>query len=115
MNNHKYYFFDGINNVNDLDLNNILLDEKSCEIFSIYDVAYKTRYGSKLLRIMFDKFRWITTKYNSTKYLALFHSGEKYDRIFDRIRYLIMLKNNISNVYSHKYTISKLIQIMTYV
>ena len=31
----------------------------------------------------------------------LFHSDE---RIFERIRYLIMLKSNISDVYSHKYT-----------
>ena len=35
--------------------------------------------------------------------LAVFHSNEKYETIFDRIRYL-MLKSNISNVYSHNYT-----------
>ena len=29
---------------------------------------------------------------------------KKYEKIFDRIKYLIMLKNNISGVYSHKYT-----------
>ena len=39
------------------------------------------------------------------KYLALFHSNEKYDIIFDRIRYLIiiLLRSNISYVVSHKY------------
>ena len=38
----------------------------------------------------------------SSKKLALFQS-EKYDRIFNRTRYLIVLKSNISYVYAHKY------------
>ena len=33
-----------------------------------------------------------------------FHSNEKYERTFDIIRYLIMLKISISYVVSHKYT-----------
>ena len=37
-----------------------------------------------------------------TKYLALFHS-ETFERIFNRIRYVNVLKSNISYVYSHKY------------
>ena len=41
----------------------------------------------------------IFKKNDKTKYLALFHSDEKYERIFDRIRYL---KSNISDIYSHK-------------
>ena len=41
-------------------------------------------------------------KCNKTKYLALFPHGEKYERMFDRIKYF-MLKSNISYVYSHKY------------
>ena len=32
------------------------------------------------------------TKYDSTKYLALFHSDERYEIIFDKIRHLIALK-----------------------
>ena len=39
-------------------------------------------------------------KYNSTKYIALFHSGENYQRIFDTTRYLIMLRNRMSNMFS---------------
>ena len=35
------YYFDGIININGLDLNNIWLDEKSHEI---YDVKYKILY-----------------------------------------------------------------------
>ena len=36
-----------------------------------------------------------------TKYLALFHSDENIDRIFNR-RWLFVMKNNNSDVYSHK-------------
>ena len=36
--------------------------------------------------------------------MPLLHSNEKYNKFFDRIRYLIMLKSNISYVVSHKYT-----------
>ena len=36
--------------------------------------------------------------------ISCFHFNEKYERAFGRIRYLIMLKRNISDVYSHKYT-----------
>ena len=41
-------------------------------------------------------------KYDFTKYLALFHLFEKYERIFDLITYLIMLKDNIMGFYYHK-------------
>ena len=42
------------------------------------------------------------TKYG-TKYLALPHSNRKYERIFNRFRYFIMLKNNITDIYPIKY------------
>lgn len=42
-------------------------------------------------------------KYYRTKYLGLFHSNEKYETIFEKIRYLVLLKNNVSDVYPHKY------------
>ena len=51
----KYYYFDDIINIHDLDLDNISLDEKSYENFLIYDVTYKTPYGAKPLRIIFDE------------------------------------------------------------
>ena len=38
-------------------------------------------------------------KYDKTRYLSLFHS-KKFDKIFDRVSYLIRLKSNISGVYS---------------
>ena len=38
-----------------LELDNILLGEKSNKIFLIYYVGYKNRYGAKTLSIIFDK------------------------------------------------------------
>ena len=40
--NRSCYYLDDIININDLDLYNILKDEKSYENISIYDVAYQT-------------------------------------------------------------------------
>ena len=48
---------------------------------------------------MFEKVDGFIKEYNGTKYLALFGS-EKYNAIFDRIRYLIRLKSLISHVVS---------------
>ena len=39
-----------------------------------------------------------------TKYLALFHSDEEYEKKIDVIKCLIMLKSNTSDVYSYEYT-----------
>ena len=50
--------------------------------------------GAKFLRIIFDKVDGNIRKFGGTKYPELFHSNKKYDRIFDRIRYLITLKSN---------------------
>ena len=63
-------------------------------------VACKPQYGAKLLRIIFDKVDEYIRKYDRTKYLTLFYSNERWKRNLDRIRYIIMLKSNISDVYS---------------
>ena len=52
----------------------------------------------------FHKVDGYITKYDKTRYLALFHS-EKFDRIYNRIRYRIRLRSNISSVYSDNTTI----------
>ena len=49
------YYFGGIININDLDLNNNLLDETSHENILLYDVTYTTLYNPKSLRIIFRK------------------------------------------------------------
>ena len=102
--NRTCYYFDDTININDLDLGNILLNKKSYKNVLSYDLAYKTSYGSKPLHIIFDKVDSSLGKYDETKYLALFHSDEKYEIISDRIRYLMMLESNILGVYSHKFT-----------
>ena len=51
---------------------------------------------------MFHKVDRFIRDYKETQYLALFRS-EKYDAIFNRIRYQITLKSSISYVVSHNY------------
>ena len=96
--------FDGIIKINDIDLDNILLSEKLYVNNSIYDTAYKTPYGAKLCRIIFDKFDGSFREYNGNKHQALFHSDVNYEKTFDRIGHLFILKSKISDVYSHKYS-----------
>ena len=69
------------------------MDYKKHENISIFDVAYKIRYDANALPIIFEKV--VGWKYNRTKYLWLFYSNKKYDRISYRIRYLITSKSNI--------------------
>ena len=94
-----YDYFDDIINTNDLDLDITLLNEKTHENILICDVSYKNPYGAKLLHIIFDKVGGYIREHDRTKYLGLFYSDEKYEIIFDRIRYLIMIKCKISDVY----------------
>ena len=58
--------------------------------------------GAKPLDIKFDntqRFIWV---YDGTRYLVLF-GGEKYDFLYNRIRYLIGVKIGITYVISHTY------------
>ena len=72
----------------DFDINNILIDKKSHENILIYGISYKTLIALKPLRIRFDTIDGFIRIYDGTRYLKLF-SSEKYDAIYDRIRYLI--------------------------
>ena len=101
------YYFDGIISINDIDLANTLVNERSYGKILIYIVAYKIPYGSKDLHVIFNKVEGYIRKYDKTRYLALFHSDKNCQRFFDRIRYHLMLKYNISEVYSHKFMESK--------
>ena len=93
------YCFDDIIKLEDLDLDNILIDEKSHENIFIYDISYKTLIDPKPLRI-FDKADGLIKIYDGTTHLALFNS-EKYDAIYDGVRYLISLKCRITYIFSH--------------
>ena len=57
---------------------------------------------AKLLRIRFDKIDGFIGVYDGTRYLVLFGS-EKYDSIYNRIKYLISVKCGITYIISHYY------------
>ena len=57
----------------------------------IYDVLYETLIGAKRFGILFHKEDGFIRDYDGTKYVVLF-GLEKYDAIYDRIRYLIVLQ-----------------------
>ena len=81
------------------------MDKKPSKNILIYNVAYKTQYGAKPLHIIFNKVDGYIRNYDKTRYLQLLHSSnEKYERMFDGFRYLIMFLSNISDLYSYKYT-----------
>ena len=50
--------------------------------------------------IKIDKIHGLIRIYDWSRYLTLFGS-EKYDAIYDRIRYLISLKSGITYIFSH--------------
>ena len=98
--NRRCYHFDDIIKLDDFDLDNILIDEKSPENTFIYDISYKTLIYSKLLHIRFDKVDGFIRIYDKTGHLTLFRS-DKYDGIYNRIRYLMSLKSGIIYIFSH--------------
>ena len=66
----------------------------------IYDISHKTLIGPKPLRVRFDKIDGLVKMYDGTKYIILL-GPEKYDAIYNRIRYLISLKSSITYMFSH--------------
>ena len=58
--------------------------------------------GAKPLHIKFDNIEGFIRVYDGTRYLVLF-GGEKYDFLYNRIRYLIGVKIGITYVISHDY------------
>ena len=49
------YYFDDIIKLEDFDIDNILMDEKSYENILIYNILYKLLIGAKPLCIRFNK------------------------------------------------------------
>ena len=64
----------------------------------IYDISFKTLIVPKPMRIRFDKIVGFIRIYDGTRYLTLFGSGN-YDAIYNRIRYLMILKCGITYTY----------------
>ena len=72
--NRTCYYFDDIIKLEDFDLDNILIDEKSHENILIYNISYKTLIDQKPLRIRFDQIDGFIIIYDGTRYLTLFGS-----------------------------------------
>ena len=71
----------------------------------MYNISYNTLIDAKSLRIRFNKIVRFIRVYDGTTYLVLFGS-EKYDFIYNRIRYLIGVKSGLC-VISHNYAKTK--------
>ena len=83
-------YFDDIIKLKDVGLNNILINEKLYEHFGLWHFIQNFHW-SKILRIRFDKLHGFIGVYYETRYLVIF-GPEKYDAIYNRIRYLIGVK-----------------------
>ena len=68
------YFFDNIIKIEDFDLDNILIDEKSNEIVLVYNILCKSLIDSKPLRVRFDEIDEVIKVYDGNRYLVLFES-----------------------------------------
>ena len=58
--------------------------------------------GAKPLQIMFDKIDGFSKIYDGTRYLVLFRP-ERYNAIYDKIRYLISEKSGITYSINHNF------------
>ena len=76
------YYFSDIIKLEDFDLDNTLIDEKSHKNILIYDISYETLIDPKHLGIRFDKMDRFIRIYDGTRYLKLFGS-EKCDAIYN--------------------------------
>ena len=86
------YYFENIINGTFINLSDILLEEKLYEKISIYDILYKTSKVQKPLHIRLDKLDgFITVLNGKMKHLLLFDHG-LFNKICDKIKYLIRKK-----------------------
>ena len=91
----RCYYFNDIIKLEDFDLDNILIDQKSHENILIYDISYEASIGSKPLRIRFEKIDGIIRIYDRNRYLTLVGT-KTYDTIYDKVRYHTSIKSGIT-------------------
>ena len=60
------YYFDDVIKIEDFNLDNILIDEKSYENVLVHNISYKTLIDAKPLRIRFDKIDGFIRVYDET-------------------------------------------------
>ena len=81
----------------------ILMKKLNLKIFVlVYDISCKSLIGAKPLRVRFDFGNGFISVYDTSRYLVLF-STDKYDAIYNSIRYLLSLKNGTTYVIYHSY------------
>ena len=86
--NRTCYYFHDIIKIEDFNLDNILIYEKSYENILVHNISYKTLTDAKPLRIRFDKIDGFIRVYDGTRHLVLFRS-ERHDFIYKSARNLI--------------------------
>ena len=86
----------------DINLDNILIDEKWCKNILVYNISYKFLIWAKPLPIKFDKSNGFIIVYDRFSYLALF-GVEKYHFIYNKITFLKGVKSGIADVISYYY------------
>ena len=97
------YYFDVIINVTKINFGSILLIKKLYENISAYNISYKSPTCPKPLRIKFDKINgFIISIDDKIKPLVLFDYG-LFDKICDKIKYLISKKGGITNSINHNF------------
>ena len=69
-------------------------------LINILKVLLMIQSWHKVTTYYFDKADGYIRKYDGTKYLALFHSDEKYERILIE---LDTNESNVSDIYSHRF------------
>ena len=78
------------------------MDGKSYQNILIHEIWYKNLIAAKPLRLRFDKVDGFIRVYDGTRYLVLF-GPEKYDAIFNKIKYIISQKSGITYVFFYNY------------
>ena len=87
----------------DIYLSNISLDKKLYENISVYDISYKISVGPKPLGNRFDKLDgFIRVSGDKFRHLVLF-DYEMFDKICDKIKYLISEKSGITDSINHNF------------
>ena len=101
--NRTCYEFDNIIKDIDIYFSDILLDEKLYENISVYDISYKTLTGPKPLCIRLDEIDgFVRVSRSEFRHLVLFDNG-LFDKICDKIKYLISEKIGITDSINHNF------------
>ena len=100
------YYVDDIIKIEYFDFDNI--GRKLTHKILVRDNSYKVLIVAKPLRIKIDKVDRFIIVFDETRNLVLFRS-EKYDLIYNRIRYLIAVKGGITYATSHNYSKIKVV------